>query len=148
MTAYVSASRRRARHGAVLSVVIAMLAIAGLCWAGNYLDRCFLIVRQATEDSEYLQNRLGNRELARYVHKMAEARLGAAREMTIPSEVTQAHPHLLLMLENLERASDAAVDGEADRFVTYYRRARDEEEIFRSILRQLGFSLPDEAKKK
>jgi hypothetical protein len=132
----------------VVLALLITLSIAVPCWAGNYLDRCALIIRQAIEDGEYLQYRLGNRELARYVHKMAEARLEAARDMTIPTEVTQAHPHLLLMLENLERATDAAVDGEADRFVTYYRRAKDEEEIFRGILRQLGFQMPDDSKKK
>ena len=71
------------------------------------------------------------------------------RERDINDEI-QAHLNMAAQdrMEAGERASDAAVDGEADRFVTYYRRARDEEEIFRSILRQLGFPLPDEARKK
>jgi hypothetical protein len=117
-------------------------------WAGSYLDRVGLLVRQGRSEAEYLEYRVGNRDLAELVHKMAIARLAAAREMAVPKEVTQAHPHILLMLENCERAADAAESGESDRFVIYERRARDEEQIFRSIMRQLGFPLEDEKKKK
>jgi hypothetical protein len=117
-------------------------------WAGSYLDRVGLLVRQGRSESDYLEYRVANRELAELVHRMAVARLSAARDTAVPKEVTQAHPHLLLMLENCERASDAAEAGESDRFVIYQRRARDEEQIFRSIMRQLGFPLEDEKKKK
>jgi hypothetical protein len=117
-------------------------------WAGSYLDRAGLLVRQGRSEADYLEYRVGNRELAELVHKMAVARLSAARDMAVPKEVTQAHPHILLMLENCERAADAAEAGESDRFIIYQRRARDEEQIFRSIMRQLGFPLEDEKKKK
>lgn len=117
-------------------------------WAGSYLDRVGLLVRQGRSEADYLEYRVGNRELAELVHKMALARLSAARDMSVPKEVTQAHPHILLMLENCERAADAAQSGESDRFTIYQRRARDEEQIFRSIMRQLGFPLEDEKKKK
>jgi hypothetical protein len=117
-------------------------------WAGSYLDRVGLLVRQGRSEADYLEYRVGNRDLAELVHRMAVARLSAARDMAVPKEVTQAHPHILLMLENCERAADAAESGESDRFVIYQRRARDEEQIFRSIMRQLGFPLEDEKKKK
>lgn len=133
-------------------VAFAMVAFGATlsltAWAGSYLDRAGLLVRQGRSEADYLEYRVGNRELAELVHKMAVARLSAAREMPVPKEVTQAHPHILLMLENCERAADAAESGESDRFVIYQRRARDEEQIFRSIMRQLGFPLEDEKKKK
>ena len=40
------------------------------------------------------------------------ARLEAARTMTVPKEVEQAHPHLLLVLENYQQAAEAATLGE------------------------------------
>jgi hypothetical protein len=116
--------------------------------AGSYLDRVGLLVRQGRSEADYLEYRVANRELAELVHRMAVARLSAARDTAVPKEVTQAHPHLLLMLENCERAADAAEAGESERFVIFQRRARDEEQIFRSIMRQLGFPLEDEKKKK
>jgi len=128
-------------------------AVALLCfaptraYAGSYLDRIGLLVRQARGESDYLEYRLGDKDLAELIHRLATARLAAARDMLIPKEVVQAHPHLLLMLENCERAADAAEAGERTRFVTFQRRARDEEQMFRSIMRQLGFPLEDEKKK-
>jgi hypothetical protein len=104
-------------------------------------------VREARSETDYLEYRLDNKELAELVHKLATARLAFARDMLIPKEVTQAHPHLLLMLENCERAADAGEAGERTRFVIYQRRSRDEEQMFRSIMRQLGFPLEDEKKK-
>jgi hypothetical protein len=132
-----------------LSCTVAGLiaVVPGIALAGTYLDRVVLLVREASHEADYLQYRLNNRELARMIHTLAVARLEAARDTEVPKEVTLAHPHLLLMLENYERASAAAVEGEAQRFVVYQRRARDEEQIFRSILRQRGVPLPDEKKR-
>jgi hypothetical protein len=128
-------------------IALAGLAVSTPALAGSYLDRVGLLVREARSESDYLERRLDNKELAELIHKLATARLGFARDMVIPKEVTQAHPHLLLMLENCERAADAAESGERDRFVVYQRRSRDEEQIFRSIMRQFGFPLEDEKKK-
>lgn len=132
---------------AVVAASIVMLW-AALAVAGSYLDRCVLIVGEASRESSYLQHRLHDRELAAFTHKMAVARLTAAREMSVPKEVAQAHPHLLLMLENYERSADAARVGENQRFIVYQRRARDEEQVFRAILEQLGFPLPDRKRKR
>jgi hypothetical protein len=126
-------------------ITIAALAVATLAlpaWAGSYLDRCVLLIATAAHEADFLQYRVGNRELARMVLQLARARLEAARTMEVPKEVVQAHPHLLLMLENYERAADAASAGEAQRFIIYLGRARDEEQLFRSVLQQLGFPLP------
>lgn len=139
------------RRGALRFLGAAALSIVLLsprsALAGSYLDRIGLLVRQARGEADYLEWRLGDKELAELIHKLATARLAAARDMLIPKEVVQAHPHLLLMLENCERAADAAESGERTRFVTFQRKARDEEQMFRSIMRQLGFPLEDEKKK-
>jgi hypothetical protein len=122
------------------------LAAAGVlyafpAWAGSYLDRAALLVAQASSDADYLRSRLSDRELARIVHAMAEARVTAATGMAVPKEVAQAHPHLLLVLENYERAAEAAKDGASQRFLIYQQRARDEERVLRGVLKQLGFPL-------
>jgi hypothetical protein len=62
--------------------------------------------------------------------------------MQVPKEVAQAHPHLLLVLENCERAADAAKEGRVQRFMIYLQRAREEERTLRGVLKQLGWTLP------
>jgi len=63
--------------------------------------------------------------------------------MTVPKEVLLAHPHLLLVLENYVQSSEAATRGEAERYLQYHQRALDEERTFRTVLKQLGWVLPD-----
>jgi hypothetical protein len=131
---------RRAGLLCLLSVC-AVLLVAAEARAGSYLDRSSLLLGQATSESDYLRGKLSDRELARVIHALASARVRAASAMTVPKEVAQAHPHLLLVLENHERAADAARLGEAQRFLIYQQRARDEERVFRGILKQLGWPL-------
>ncbi len=149
MSAVVETSAAPRRRTAVRSLAFAFAAavvlVAVPALAGSYLDRAGLIVRQSRTESDYLRARLSDKDLAKLVHAQARARVGAARNMTVPKEVAQAHPHLLLMLENYEQAASAAVDGSAARFFVYQRRARDEEAVFRGVLKQLGWALPDGA---
>lgn len=125
-----------------LSAGVSLLLVAAPALAGSYLDRLSLLISGAGTDSDYLRGRLSDRELARVVHTTAQARVKAAGAMTVPKEIAQAHPHLLLVLENHERAAEAAKEGNPQRFLVYHQRARDEERVLRGVLKQLGFPLP------
>ncbi len=120
-----------------------ILAIAAPAHAGSYLDRAALLVHQATRDADYMRARLSDRELARVIHALAKARVTAASTMLVPKEVAQAHPHVVLLLENYERAADAAEKGQTQRFLVYQQRGRDEERVLRGVLKQLGWPLPN-----
>ena len=122
---------------------LAPLFVAGWAEAGSYLNRAALLVIQASRESEYLRGRVTDKDLAELVHQVAAARLDAASRMNVPKEVVMAHPHLLLTLENYERSSAAAVEGQNERFLIYQQRARDEEVILRGVLKQLGWGLPE-----
>lgn len=125
-----------------LSAVAAALW-TGVAWAGTYLNRAAVLLAGGAREANYLRARVADRELAVIVHRLAQARLAAAQEMTVPKEVVLAHPHLLLVLESYEQASEAATRGDAERFITYYQRALDEERTFRSVLKSFGWVLPD-----
>lgn len=128
--------------------LLALVGLAPLCWvglahAGSYLNRAAILVSQASRESEYLRGRVNDKDLANLLHAVAVARLEAATRMQVPKEVVQAHPHLLLMLQNYERSADSASEGHAERFLIYQQRARDEVVILRGVLKQLGWALPE-----
>lgn len=110
--------------------------------AGSYLDRAAILVDACRRANEWLLSHLSDRELAATVRDMAEARVKVARKMQVPKEVAAAHPHLLLCLENAERAASGAAEGDNDVFFRYLRQCRDEEGLFRSLLNQLKMPLP------
>jgi hypothetical protein len=125
------------------AVVLALgLLVAKTSLAGSYLDRAALLLAQAAHETNYVRTHLTDKELARMVEPVARARLKAAQEMQIPKEVAPAHPHLLLVLGAHERAVAAAVEGQVGRFLERLQRARDEEAILRSVLKELGWALP------
>ena len=128
--------------------VLQLALLAPICWAssaqaGSYLNRAAMLVAGASRESEYLRGHVTDKDLAELVHAVAAARLDAASRMEVPKEVVQAHPHLLLTLQNYERSADAAMEGHSERFLIYQQRARDEEGILRGVLKQLGWALPE-----
>ncbi len=131
---------RRAGAGA-LGFAACML-VAASAWAGPYLDRAGLLVGEMRRANEFLQAHAGDKELAALVREGAEARVRAARKMSVPKEVVPMHPHLLLALENAERAAAAAQEGTFERYGHHLRLSRDEESAFRSMLAQQKFELP------
>jgi hypothetical protein len=127
-----------------LSVVFTFVLPA---WAGSYLDRAALMLDQAHKEGDMLQPRTFDKELVLVIKVMTEARARAARKMEVPAVVSKAHPHLLLVLENYERAVAAANDGNFKKFVEHVYAARDEDRNFRAILKELGYTLPNLAVK-
>jgi len=137
-------SRRAALAGAL---ALSASLVTGQAFAGSYLNRSAFLIHGARREADTLRMRFGDKELARLAYRLAQARLESASGMLVPKEVVQAHPHLLLTLENYERAADAAVAGEGERFMIYCQRAHDEERTFRAVLKQLGWELPDPKKR-
>ncbi len=138
------AKAQRLLRRAMLALIVAacLSALAAPAAAGSYMDRAWLLIAEGSRANEFLGKRLYDRELARVVGQAAEGRLQAAKVTQVPREVELAHPHLLLMLEHYERAAAAAALGELPRYFEHSRAAQDEEQLFRSILRQLGWTLP------
>lgn len=135
--------RRRELLGALaVSGFGSTLLSAPEAYAGSYLNRAQLLLSQARSEADFMRPRFGDKELSRIVQRLTQARVEAASRMRVPSEVIQAHPHLLLVFENYERFGEAAVNLQAQRFLVYYQRAQDEERTFRTVLKQLGWQLP------
>lgn len=128
---------------AALALGGATLAVAAPAWAGSYLVRAAVLLSSAQKEADMLRKRPADKELARVVHKMAQARVRTAQEMEVPKDVVLAHPHLGLVLENYERAADAAENGQPERLLVFLGKAREEELTLRAVLKQLGWELPE-----
>lgn len=124
------------------ALALALVLTALPAHAGSYLDRVVLLLSQATHEADYLRARLSDRELARVCHEMAAARLKAASTMDVPKKVADAHPHVLLVLTDYERATEYAKEGNAQRFVVYMQKAHEEDRILHGVFKELGWPLP------
>ena len=128
---------------ATLAFALCFLSLSPVAWSGSYLDRAALLLDEARKEGDLLRPRTEDKELIRIIKAMAEVRVQTGRSMQIPAAVAKAHPHLLLVLENSERAAAAAQEGDFKKFIQHLQAARDEDRNFRAILSELGFKLPD-----
>jgi hypothetical protein len=132
--------KRRALLSGLLALPVALRATQA--WAGSYLDRAALLLTSSRKDAEALRKRMTDKELARVVKIVSEARQTAASKMDVPAVVAKAHPHLLLALTRVERAATSALDGNFVSVLEHLESAKTEETIFRSALKELGHPLP------
>jgi hypothetical protein len=132
------------RRSLLAGLAAGALTLAAKTQADGYRDSALLLVSEATREGEFLRQRVNDRKLAELVRRIAEGRLVGAQNLFVPPEVALAHPHLLLMLEHYERAAAAAAAGDVSRSLHLLRDAEEEEQLFRGILRQLGFPLTPE----
>lgn len=136
------------RRFLALALVAFVLAVAPHARAGSYLDRAALMLDEARREGDMLQPRTNDKEMILVVKALAEARARVGRKMEVPAAVAKAHPHLLLVLENCERAADAASEGNFKKFMEHLTIARDEDRTFRVIIGELGYTLPEAGSRK
>ncbi len=127
---------------APLLLGLSLFFVTADAWAGSYLNRAALLLDGARADRDMVRPRAKDKELVRMVHQIAQVRTRVARNMKVPASVAAAHPHLLLVLENCERAYDAALKGKMEKFVRHIVRARAEDRTFRAIVVKLGYTMP------
>ena len=136
------------RRLVALLVLALALAVAPEARAGSYLDRAALMLDEARREGDMLQPRTNDKEMILVVRTLAEARSRVGSRMEVPAAVAKAHPHLLLVLANCERAADAAAEGNFKKFMEHLTLARDEERTFRVIIGELGYTMPEAGSKK
>jgi hypothetical protein len=136
------------RRFLVLVAVAFTLSIAGPARAGSYLDRAALLLDESRREGDMLQPRMHDKEMVMVVKALAETRARVGRKMVVPAAVAKAHPHLLLVLENCERAAYAAAEGNFKKFMEHLMVARDEDRAFRVLIADLGYTLPQPGSKK
>jgi hypothetical protein len=136
------------RRFLVLVAFAFVCAVAKPARAGSYLDRAALMLDEARREGDMLQPRTHDKEMVLVVKTLAEARARVGRKMEVPAAVAKAHPHLLLVLENCERAASAASEGNFKKFMEHLMIARDEDRTFRVIIAELGYTLPAAGSKK
>lgn len=136
--------KRRGFLGGVLAATAAGLSglASGTAWAGSYLDRAALMLDEAKREADLVKPRTGDKELLLVVKALTEARVKVARKMNVPAAVVDAHPHLMLVLENCDRAMDAAIASNTVKCAECLVNAVDEERTFRNLMKQLGYTLP------
>jgi hypothetical protein len=133
-------TRRASVLGAAAATALSV--ISETAFASSYLRRASLLLDGSRRDRKMVRARRDDRELLLVVHRVAAARALSGRRMRVSKLAAAAHPHLLLVLENCERAYAAGLRDDGHKFVEHIERARSEDLTFRAIIERLGLRLP------
>lgn len=108
-----------------------------------YLAELALTLEGARRVMLWVETHPGDPEFARFAHPLSERYVEMAGHLTPSAKLVAAHPHLLLVVENVERAVEAASLGEMGVFRKHARTVREELAILDNVLKQLKFKLPE-----
>lgn len=109
----------------------------------TYMAQLALSLEGARRVLSWVETHHDDPEYARFAYPLAERYVEMAGHMTPTQKLAMAHPHLLLVVENVERAVDAARRGDLTVFRQRSRTVREELSILDAVLKQLNVKLPE-----
>jgi hypothetical protein len=90
-----------------------------------YLAEVAMVLEGSRRLLLWTENHVNEPEFARFAHPAAERYVEMAGRLVPPEHLVAAHPHLLLVVENVERALDAAASGDTSAFRQRARTVRE-----------------------
>jgi hypothetical protein len=107
----------------------------------EYENRLRVMIDLAVRLDEYVRQHLGDRSLAAYAQSLTLQSVTAAERMTPPKALVHIHPHLVLVLENIERSFHHAAEGRLDRYRHHQKIVRKELQLLETMAEQAGIGL-------
>jgi len=108
-----------------------------------YLTQLAFVLEGARRVVVFGEAHSGDTELSRFIYPLAEHYVEMAGRMTPGERLKIVHPHLLLVVENVERAFSAAREGDHHAFRQHVRTIREELSTLDAVLRHLKVRLPE-----
>lgn len=147
---------RKVNHFVTLALwsLVVLCGLAGVCASTvraepearrdrTYMVQLALTLEGARRLMLWIETHPNDPDFARFAYPLAERYVEMAGHMTPSKKLTSAHPHLLLVVENVERAVDAAGQGDLGEFRQRMRTVREELSILDNVLKQLKLKLPE-----
>jgi hypothetical protein len=111
-----------------------------------YVTELAIVLESARRALLWVETYAGEAELASFVYPLSERYVVVASRMTPPARLTAVHPHLVIVVENVERALDAAAQGDMVAFRQRARIVREELVTLDAVLKHLKVRLPELAR--
>jgi hypothetical protein len=108
-----------------------------------YLIEVALTLEGARRLMLWVETHFGEADFAEFAYPLAQRYVEMAGHLTPTQKLVPAHPHVLLVAENVERAVDAAAGNQVELFRKRARTVREELLILDGVLKQLKFKLPE-----
>ena len=108
-----------------------------------YLAELSMVLEGARRLMLWAETYPADSDFARFAYPLSEQYVDMAGHMVPPGKLAVVHPHLLLVVENVERAMAAAAAGDQASFRQRTRTVREELSSLDGVLKQLKLRLPE-----
>ncbi len=112
----------------------------------TYMSELSLVIDGARRLVTFCEQHAEEKDLAKFARPLAERYVDLANRMLPSAKLAVAHPHMLLVVENLDRALDSAAAGDAATYQKRLRIARDELANLEAVLKQLKLRVQEPAR--
>ncbi len=109
----------------------------------SYLAQLTFVLEGARRVLLFGEAHVADPEMSRFVYPISEHYVELAGKMTPSERLRIVHPHLLIVVENVERAFDAASHGDLHAFRQHVRTIREELATLDAVLKHLKVRLPE-----
>ncbi len=141
-----------ARPGGVLAQPPADAPSAGLAHEAAprrervYLTQLSFVLEGARRVLLFGEAHASEPEMARFLYPLSAQYVELASKMTPGERLQLVHPHLLIVVENVERAVNAAAHQHLQAFRQHVRTIREELATLEAVLKHLKVRLPEPAR--
>lgn len=131
-----------------IAILIALMAglAPGLALAkgsSSYATRFSMVLDWAIQSNNFVRDHITDRELAAHLSQIAAKQVELCSVWTPPEEFRPVHPHLILVLENVERAFFFASRGNLANYRHHFKVIREELRMVDALLGKYRLKLPE-----
>lgn len=108
-----------------------------------YLTQLSFVLEGARRILLFGEAHAADPEMSRFAYPLSEHYVELAGKMTPGERLRIVHPHLLIVVENVERAFNASAHGDLQAFRQHVRTIREELATLEAVLKHLKVRLPE-----
>ena len=107
-----------------------------------YINQYVLIMDWVVRTDSWIITHYNDRHLCKFSHRISQTYMEEARKLNPPESLKPIHPHLLIIMENMERSLYYCSIGNKKRYLKSRRIVLEEEKIIDELLMELHIRIP------
>lgn len=125
-----------------ICLMLSINVFAGQNQKTSYINQVVLILDWVDRTDSWIVTHLIDTKLLQFTHSIAENYVEIGNKLSPPPELVSIHPHILLLLENMERSLFYGARGDRRRYLRYRKMLIDESRIIDEIVEELHINIP------
>ena len=107
-----------------------------------YINQYVLIMDWVVRTDSWIITHYNDTHLCKFAHRISRTYMEEARKLNPPDILKPIHPHLLIIMENMERSLYYCSTGKKKLYLKFRRVVLEEQKIIDELLMELRINIP------